>query len=479
MKVNNKAKLIRREIFRHLGEMLIKETPFSETDRIPIKMRPKNQASIRCCIYRDRAVIRHKTMAMLGFDTNIEQDELKPLGEYFQESLNTAQPDDNILTVTHEACSSCKKANYVVTNMCRGCVGQSCMLNCPKDAIAFIGNQAKILEDKCVNCGLCQKVCPYHSIIYSPVPCEEVCPVDAIQKDAHGKEVIDIEKCIFCGKCIESCPYGAIVEKSHLFNIINKIKQKKKMIAMVAPSIGGQFRENMEKIMGSLIKLGFSEVYEVAMGADITAKAEANEFMEKAGEGLSMTTSCCPAYVNFIDKHAPDLKPYVSTTHSPMEYTAQYLREQHPEKELVFISPCIGKKDEASRSENIDYVINFEEFGAWLIAAGIEISECEDYSVKENISSHARGFAWNGGVSQAVAVHLPTLDFENIQFNGIERRFERQLKTVLKSSKPALVEVMSCEGGCLGGCSSIVNEKAGRRQLEKFIGSLRVATETV
>jgi len=278
---------------------------------------------------------------------------------------------------------------------------------------------------------------------------------------------------------MDACPFGAIVEKTHLFDVIQSVQNNKQTIAMVAPAIAGQFRESMEKITGSLIRLGFTDVYEVAMGADITSQTEAEEFYERAKAGKSMTTSCCPAYVNYIDKHIPELKPKVSNTKTPMEYTAEYLRNTYPAANLVFIGPCLGKKDEAIQSENVDYVLNFEEYGSWLIAQNIEISECQEYPIHENISQQARTYARTGGVSQAVAKEIPELEFKNVQFDGIDKRFTRQLKSALKQEKPALIEVMACENGCLGGCYSIVDPKLGRRQLETFVKQHATSEKTI
>ncbi len=469
MAFNNNAKIIRRELLTRLSKIQLEDKVQSEIDRIPLEMRPKKGGHVRCCVYRDRAVIKYRVMAMLGFEE--EEDELRRLNSYFEEAMEHKNNDSPILSVVDEACSSCQKSNYVVTNMCRGCVGRACVVNCPKDAVKFHGNQALIDHEKCINCGICQKVCQFHAIIYAPVPCEDVCPVGAIQKDAYGKEKIDMDKCILCGKCLEACPFGAIVEKSHLFDVINEIKGEAKVIAMVAPSIAGQFRDGMPKIMGSLKALGFDEVVEVALGADITSKNEAHEFKEKLEEGKSMTTSCCPSYVNLIKKHSPETMHFVSETLTPMEYTALELKKSQPGSKLVFVGPCVAKKDEALNSGNVDYVLNYEEYGAWLIAAGVEISECEEYKIDGNITSEARFFAKAGGVRDAVAAHLKDVDFETIQFDGIDKTFLKKLKAELKNPSPRLVEVMSCENGCVGGCSSIAKPTSAIGMLNKFVES--------
>jgi len=238
---------------------------------------------------------------------------------------------------------------------------------------------------------------------------------------------------------------------------------------MVAPSIAGQFRDSMKKILGSLIKLGFRDVYEVASGADVTSRNEASEFRERMAEGKSMTTSCCPAYVNLIKKHQPDLVPYLSTTLSPMAYTAQQVKNSCPGARLVFIGPCVGKKGEARLYDEISYVLNFEEIGSWLVGAGIEISECDDFKIRPGITREARNYAWTGGVSEAVSTAFAGAMVKAVQFDGINRRFPKELRLALNSAEPVLVEVMACEGGCLGGGSTVANAKAGRRQLDKFV----------
>jgi len=468
MVVNNNAKVIRREILSRMSSILLEDREYELADRIPVEMRPRKKDSTRCCIYRDRAVIKYKIMAMLGFDDESEEDELKSLGAYIHEAEDGKSALAPILNVVEEACSSCQKTNYVVTNMCQGCVGRSCMVNCPKDSITFCNGRAVINHDTCVNCGLCKKVCPFHAIIYTPVPCEEACPVDAISKNSYGKEKIDMDNCILCGKCMDVCPFGAIVEKTDLFDVIREIKKGNQVVAMVAPAIAGQFREPMSKILSGFLLLGFSEVREVAAGADITAKNEAMEFRHRVGEGKHMTTSCCPAYVNMVQKHCPELKEIVSETLSPMNYSAAMVKEEFPDAKLVFVGPCVAKKAEAASNRDIDYVLNFEEYGSWLVAAGIELSDCEEKMIGNDISKFGRSFARAGGVGAAVSRYLEDVDFESVQLDNIDRTFVRQLKMVLKNKKTTLVEVMSCEDGCVGGCNTLVNSRSALRQLSAF-----------
>ena len=175
-------------------------------------------------------------------------------------------------------------------------------MNCPKDAIRFKKNgQAMIDHDTCVSCGICHKSCPYHAIVYIPVPCEESCPVKAISKDEHGVEHIDESKCIYCGKCMNACPFGAIFEISQTFDVLQHIKKGEKLVAIIAPSILGQFKTSIEQVYGAFKEIGFTDIIEVAEGAMMTTSNEAHELLEKLEEGQKfMTTSCCPSYLSLI-----------------------------------------------------------------------------------------------------------------------------------------------------------------------------------
>jgi [FeFe] hydrogenase (group B1/B3) len=344
------------------------------------------------------------------------------------------------------------------------------MMSCNKNAITIKNGQAIINEEKCVNCGLCQKACPYHAIIYTPVPCEESCPVNAIKKNGEGKERINKEDCIYCGKCIESCPFGAIVEKSHVYHVIDEIKQGNNLVAMVAPALMGQFRGNIRDIIDSVKKLGFDKVIEVAEGANMTTQNEAAEWMHKINEGQSfMTTSCCPGYVNLVDKHIAELKPFVSETKSPMVYTAEMVKKEFPGVKTVFIGPCLAKKQEATMHKIIDYVINFEELGAWFLASNINVFGKKSDLERNIAKKESRTYAYAGGVTNAVKAYIPVsegLKPELIQ--GLNKQTIRLMKNIPKKTQEFnFLEVMSCENGCIGGCSNIAKVPAAKRQIDK------------
>jgi [FeFe] hydrogenase (group B1/B3) len=404
----HQATEIRRDLLKRVCELSFDNRLKEEIDRIPVEMRPKASAITRCCIHKDRAVIKYRLMTILGFNVSDEEDELTPLSEYAAMSEKREEFTDVMLTVVDEACSSCVKHNYTVTNLCRACVGRPCTYACNKNAIR-VTNKAEIDQSLCVNCGRCLAACPFNAIVYTPVPCEEACPVGAISKDRFGVEHIDWDKCVYCGLCKEACPYGAIMEKTYLVQIIRDIMNKGKRVkAMVAPAIVGQYNAPPGRIFDAVCRCGFDDVAEVAAGANITSKNEAREWEERvAHDGASfMTTSCCPSYTRWAHKELPEIVPYISHTRTPVSYLAEKIKMEDPDATTVFIGPCIAKRVEGFHDENIDYVMTFEELDAMFSALGIIVGECDDRLPDENIEKSGRQFARSGGVSSSVAQYV-------------------------------------------------------------------------
>lgn len=479
LNLNNKTANIKHEVLVRIARLQLEGKLEEGVHFIPREMAPRDRQPMRCCIYHDREILRMRVLARLGF--SIEKiDEERTLASYAKEALVREKPTWPMLTVLHDACNGCVRSHYMVTNACQACYARPCMMNCPRKAIS-VEKRAVIDEKLCVNCGRCLDNCPYHAIIKIPVPCEEACPVGAISKDENGLETIDYHKCIFCGNCMRECPFGAMMDKSQLVDVIHKIMSKgRRVVALYAPSIASQFKADAGQLEQAMLALGFDKVYEVAQGADICARKEAGEFEERMARGdKMMTTSCCSAYVRAVRIHVPELKDCVSQTRSPMHYTAALAREDDKDCVTVFIGPCIAKRREAFDDDDVDYVLSVEELSAFLEAKGVDINELEGTEKEQAASRYGRNFAQSGGVLEAVKANLkdPSLLREG-RINGLNKQGMNALKRYgfINSGKiptppdcPNLIEVMSCEGGCIAGPSVITDIKASASQLKKYV----------
>lgn len=487
MAFTNNIMIVRHKLLADLVRLWKEEALTEKIDRLPIELSPrKSKHPGRCCVHKERAVWKYKSFPLLGFDMTDEQDELTPLSEYARQALERKRINkENLLCVIDEACSSCVQINYEVSNLCRGCVARSCYMNCPKGAVRFKKNgQAMIDHDTCISCGICHKSCPYHAIVYIPVPCEEACPVKAITKNENGIEHIDESKCIYCGKCINSCPFGAIFEISQTFDVLQTIRKGEKVVAIIAPAILGQFKTTIEHVYGAFKAIGFTDVIEVAEGAMMTTSNEAHELLEKLEEGQPfMTTSCCPSYIELVDKHLPDMKPFVSSTGSPMYYTARLAKEKHPDAKIVFVGPCVAKRKEARKDEAVDFILTFEEVGSILDGFDIQLEQTESFSVLHNSVREAHGFAQAGGVMGAVKAYLKDeADKINaVQVSDINKKNIALLRACAKTKKAPgqFIEVMACEGGCITGPCTHNDIVSGRRQLAQALIKVKETYENM
>lgn len=472
MLYDNYAMLTKRELLIRLVKLLKENNLVEGVRYVPAEMRPLGQKNVSCCVHKDRYILRHKIISILGFDLPSDVDvDLVPLSYYAQKSLENKNTKENILSVVHEACNACMQSQYFITNMCRGCEARPCMMNCPKGAISFKGGKAQISQEDCVACGLCQQVCPYHAIIYTPVPCEEACPVKAISKQPDGREFIDKDKCIYCGKCMQACPYGAIMERSKIIDVHKCISSPdKKITAIVAPAIYGQFDASPAQILAAIKKIGFDDVIEVALGAEDTSRNESAELEERMAEGQPfMTTSCCPAYTGWVEKHAPMLKPFVSETRSPMVYAARRVKAADPDMEVVFIGPCLAKRHEGDSVPEVDYVMSFEELGAFMIAYGIEVKkDGEGAELNPEVTKYGRGYAMAGGVRNAIVAAVGD-KYTTINIEGLDKKNAAMLKAMAKKPVAQFVEVMACEGGCVNGPCSLAPLTLAKRQMKKAL----------
>ncbi|MDE7154726.1 MAG: hydrogenase, partial [Muribaculaceae bacterium] len=248
--------------------------------------------------------------------------------------------------------------------------------------------------------------------------------------------------------------------------------------AIVAPSILGQFDAPTDRVYGAFKEIGFHDVVEVAQGAMETVEREGAELLEKIEEGQSfMTTSCCPSYIELVNKHIPAMQPFVSTTRSPMYYTARIVREKYPDSKIVFVGPCVAKRKEARRDENVDYVMTFEEIASVFDGYEIQIPMSEPHTLDFISVKEGHGFGASGGVAGAVKSYLK-LDEEKLkeinalEVSNLDKKNIALLSSYAKTGKAPgrFIEVMACEGGCITGPSSATIAKDGKRRFDKELG---------
>lgn len=427
-------------------------------DEIPFIMIPGPQAQFRCCIYKEREVIRQRVRLAEG------------------KCPTSGKDTRNIVQVISSACEGCPISRYVVTDNCQKCMGKACQNSCGFDAITMGRDRAYIDPEKCKECGKCSQACPYNAIADLMRPCKKSCPVDAITMDENGIVVINEDKCIQCGNCIHSCPFGAIGSKTFMVDVINLIRAGKKVVAMVAPATEGQFGPDitMASWKNALKAVGFADMIEVALGGDMTAEAEAAEWSEAYKEGKKMTTSCCPAFVNMIKQHFPMLLDNMSTTVSPMCGVSRMVKAEDPEAITVFIGPCIAKKSETldlNIQGNADYAMTFGEIRAMMRAKDVELMPAPNEYQEGSV--FGKRFGNSGGVTAAVVQCFKEMN-EDITPNVMACNGAAECKkalTLLKVGKlPAdFVEGMVCVGGCVGGPSKHKGETEAKKARDTLI----------
>ena len=454
-KFDTKVQHLKYKVLREVARQAWNDTLLENLLEIPKMIVPGKVPTMRCCVYKERAILGERVKIAMGGD----------------------KENPNVIEVIDIACDECPAAGYEVTDSCRGCLAHRCEDVCKRGAISFDQNHvAHIDKSKCVECGQCAKVCPYAAIVNRKRPCQVACKVKAISINEDNAAAIDNNKCIQCGACVYQCPFGAITDKSYILDVIDIIKKsesntKYKVYALVAPSISSQFTyAKLGQVITGLKELGFYTVIEAALGADMVAQTESQELAEKG----FLTSSCCPGFVQYIKSAFPALLPLVSHNLSPMAALAQYIKSTDPTAKVVFIGPCTAKKAEAkldSVKEYVDSVLTFEELQALYDSKDVDITTLGE-DVLDNASYFGRIFARSGGLSDAVAQAMKEqnidFDLKPVVCDGIE---ECRM-ALLKKSKNVLdanfIEGMACVGGCIGGAGCLTHGEKNKAEVDKY-----------
>lgn len=447
------VQLLKYRVLKAVAKRAYEGTLMESYYEIPKLISPGPKPTMRCCVYKERAIVQERVRLAMGGDRR----------------------NPNIIEVIEIACDECPVERYMVSESCRGCISQRCIKTCPKQAISKKNGKAHIDFDLCIECGRCAKVCPYGAITEHVRPCERSCKVGAIHMNEEKKAEINPEKCISCGACSYACPFGAIMDKSFMVDAINIIRNKKenyKTVAVVAPAIAAQFDGvTLGQVATAIRQLGFDYVVEAAIGADMVADKEAEELVEKG----FLTSSCCPAFVDYIKKHVPELADKISHNLSPMAELGKFVKlgGESPVK-CIFIGPCTAKKAEM-RLPNVDLwidsVLTFEELQAMIDAREIEMENLEETSMND-ASYFGRIFGRSGGLTEAVleVIKEKGLDFEvkAEACDGIEACKAALLKVKFGKLDKNFIEGMACVGGCVGGAASLNHEPKSRMKVDKY-----------
>ncbi len=454
-KFDTKVQYLKYKVLREVARHAWNDTLLENVMEIPKSIVPGKTPTMRCCVYKERAILGERVKIAMGGD----------------------KENPNMIEVIDIACDECPAAGYEVTDSCRGCLAHRCEDVCKRGAISFDHNHvAHIDKSKCVECGQCANVCPYSAIINRKRPCQVACKIKAIKINEDNAASIDNSKCIQCGACVYQCPFGAISDKSFILNVIDMIKRsddnkKYKVYAMVAPSISSQFTyARLGQVITGLTELGFHTVIEAALGADMVAQAESMELAEKG----FITSSCCPAFVAYVKSAFPQLADCISHNLSPMATLAKYIKKIDPASKVVFIGPCTAKKAEAQLETvkpYVDAVMTFEELQALFDSRDLDITSLEE-GVLDNASYFGRIFARSGGLADAVKQGLleQNIDFDlkAISCDGIEAC----RMALLKKSKNVLdanfIEGMACVGGCIGGAGCLTHGEKNKSEVDKY-----------
>lgn len=454
-KFDTKVQHLKYKVLREVAKQAWNDTLLDNILDIPKLIVPGNTPTMRCCVYKERAILAERVKLAMGG--------------------NSENP--NIIEVIDIACDECPAAGYEVTDSCRGCLAHRCEDVCKRGAISFDHNHvAHIDKTKCVECGQCAKVCPYSAIANRKRPCQNACKVKAVSINENNAASIDHSKCTQCGACVYQCPFGAMMDKSYILNVVDLLKASEqgknfRLYAVVAPSISSQFTyAKLGQVVSGLKALGFHAVIEAALGADMVALSESRELAEKG----FLTSSCCPAFKAYIKSAFPDLEQYISHNLSPMAALAKYIKEHTPEAKIVFIGPCTAKKAEA-RSEEVrpyvDAVLTFEELQALFDSRDLEITGLPE-DVLDNASYFGRIFARSGGLSDAVAQAMKE---QNIDFDlkpcvcdGIEACRTALMKKSRNLLDANFIEGMACTSGCIGGAGCLTHGEKNKAQVDAY-----------
>ncbi|WMC92741.1 4Fe-4S dicluster domain-containing protein [Kineothrix sp. MB12-C1] len=477
--IDTQVRKIRRRIFKEVSNLAYHSTDLiNDVEALPYKIVDYDESPYGN-VYRERAVVREMIRLAMGLSLRPEDAPVHVTQGLAESDIDEKYYEPPLMQVIPSACNACPENRYEVTDKCMGCLAHPCREVCPKEAVSMRNGKSVIDQEKCIKCGKCKAVCPYDAISHQTRPCLDACGVNAIKNDYRGRALIDNDLCVSCGQCMVSCPFGAIADKSQIFQLIRAMQSGRKIVAQVAPAFVGQFgpKVSPDRIKASLKELGFYDIYETAIGADMGAMAEAEHYVHEVatGELPFLLTSCCPSWSMLAKKFFPETIDKISNALTPMVATARKIKEDHPDASVVFIGPCASKKLEASRRtvrSDVDFVITFEELAGMFEAKGIDLNEFSEMDKMEDATGAGRGYGVAGGVASAIEECIREYypDTE-VKIEHAESLTEcKKMLMLAKAGKKngCLIEGMACPGGCIAGAGTNIAIPQAAKEVAGF-----------
>ena len=476
--IETQVRKMRRRVFTEVARLAYEsKNLIDDMEALPYKIVDYDESVYRESIYRERAIVRERLRLAMGMSLRPENQPVHVTQGLEESNISEKYYEPPLMQVIPSACNSCPENRYEVTNKCMGCVAHPCREVCPRGAISMQNGKSYIDQEKCVRCGKCKSVCPYDAISHQVRPCAAACGVGAIKNDEKGRACIDNEKCVSCGQCMVNCPFGAIADKSQIFQLIRAMQAGGEIIAQVAPAFAGQFGPKVtpDMLKTALKELGFADVYETAIGADIGAVTEAEHYVHEVATGKLpfLLTSCCPSWSVLAKKFFPETIDKISNALTPMVATARIIKKEHPNAQVVFIGPCASKKLEASRRtvrSDVDFVITFEELVGMFAARGILLEEIQAMDELKGATSAGRGYGVAGGVASAIEDCIREY-YPDVEVNIEHAESLAECKKMLMLAKAGkkngcLIEGMACPGGCIAGTNIAIAQ--AQKELKNF-----------
>ncbi|MEE1085757.1 MAG: 4Fe-4S dicluster domain-containing protein [Schaedlerella sp.] len=474
---------IRRDVFTAVAKLGFKadaSTLLQDLEAIPYELCSDDTTRYRESVYRERAILRERLRLAMGLSLRPEDKPVHVTSGVQASNVSEKYYEPPLMQVIPSACESCEEKGFEVSNMCKGCVAHPCQRVCPKGAISTVNGISYIDQSKCIKCGKCKSACPYDAIAKKVRPCAVSCGVGAIKSDKYGRAQIDQTKCVSCGQCMVNCPFGAISDKSQIFQLARALSEGDQIIAEVAPAFVGQFGDKIQSrhIKAALMEMGFSDVFEVALGADIGAVAEAHHYVEKVvtGELPFLLTSCCPSWSVLAKSQFPDMMDKISRELTPMVATARTIKQEYPNAKVVFIGPCASKKLEASRRtvrSDVDFVITYEELQAMFDAKNIDLTDYENEESFHDATGAGRGYGVAGGVSSAIEKcineYYPGVQVNIEHVEGLAECRKALLQAKAGRMNGCLIEGMACPGGCVAGAGTNLPIEKAKKMVAEYV----------